>query len=115
MQLPFITAMAHKVIGHRPAPFNWTNINAEVDSRSRPPHVLYRSWAEVFFEQELEPGQPVERVERAAVQMMARHVYGPVEDELRRVLEDMWKAGMHGTAAEKRISEMIPVLRGQNP
>lgn len=112
MKLPFCHEMAHRIIGQAPARLSWANITSEVDSDPMRGRLVYRSSAEVFFEQTVEHSTPPNLVREHAVRAMTYHVYGPVETELRKVLHELWEDGLHDHRAAKHIEAMLPELRG---
>ena len=117
MHLPFVEALRTKVIGQSPAPYvSWAHVDysdMKSDRSAVAEHLLdYRSSAEVFFQQTA-PKDAGDMVREKAVRAMAHHVYGPIENELRGVLEHLWENGMHHSVAAKKIEAMLPTLRGE--
>lgn len=126
-RLPFIAAIQEKVLGLRAPRHSLTPhwMLTEAGSETRPMEAeVVLSFAatvqtrQVIKKEELERSREDadgerEWARRRAVRTMAHHVYGPVENELRAALVELWEDGLHHTKAAARIEAMLPILRGE--
>lgn len=115
MMIPFVNALKATIIGRaRPAlmPPMVAAIDYDVSVLDRDPEMfLYRGSVEVRFEQ-IAPPNAHDMVAKHAVRSITHHLYGPIEEELRRLEAELWELGADTQSKPmKRISAMIDTLR----
>jgi hypothetical protein len=58
--------------------------------------------------------ESMDQVYRSAVRRICHEIYGPVEQEIRLVLHDLWEEGLYDEhPAILRIEKLLPMLRGE--
>ena len=74
----------------------------------------YSVAAEINYRQ-IAPKDAEQFVREHAVRSICHHIYGPIEQELHLIMENMWDAGMHSSQpAIQRVGRLIDVLRGDS-
>lgn len=121
MNLPFIDALKATARDRLPAVRHVGTLRAEANMRDEPnfndvvlTHSAVLEFSQRISEQVLRHSRAdaIGHAKRRAVRVIASRLYGPVEDELRLALEELWADGMYDHPATKRIENMLPVLRG---
>ena len=123
-QLPFIEGLRSGVLkGSHTAPrFKVAAVSRYADEADRPladkGDVIFRVETELFFNQRI----PVEHAENPvardgartrAIRAIANLLYGPVEQDLRKVIELLWQEGLGDHEATKKLFELIDTMRGE--
>jgi hypothetical protein len=123
-QLPFIEGLRSGVLkGSHMAPcFKVTAVSRVADENDRPladkGDVMFRVETELFFNQRIsveQAGNPVARdhARTRGVRAIANLLYGPVEQEIREVIELLWQEGLGDHEATKKLFELIDTMRGE--
>lgn len=122
MKLPFIDSMKEEWGNTRyPRPVFHPVYTLKQEDFSLPESFIdYKYFCELAFTQKvnarlIETNVDIKRtVQRNAVHSICRVLYGPLDTELRAALEELWQDGLYDHPAAKRLTNLLPVLRGEN-
>lgn len=122
--LPFVRHLRERVVGRAsPKPLRFCEVTTSEEKAHPLPEVIVRVEARVFYEEVCadtllgakgaDSDHFKSGLQERAVRSIAFELYGPIEQEIRRVLKLLWEDGLHNSDAARRLDALIPMLRGE--